>query len=555
MKNVLKNWKHFLGSTAISILAAVPLTLAFTLYTVPYIEKKIDTSKKEAVQTAVESVYKIMELQYNLAKEGKITQDQAKKQAMQIIKSLRYHEKEYFWIHDLSNNMVMHPVKPELDGKSIAEMKDPNGKKLFIEMNEVVKKSGSGFVDYLWPRPGDTNPVPKISYVSLFKDWEWVIGSGVYVDDVKSEIISVRKNNLLIYGGAILIAILISFISATRQLFKVVLPVSNAIQNLSDSSTHIADTSEQIQQISSELKNMDTQYGGRIQKTAAAMTELNEMIEQTLTNTKYSNELSEETSRKVQEGEEIVERMLNALKNIEESNSIIMKSIEDGNQEMSQIGQMVSEISSKTQNINEIVFQTKLLSFNASVEAARAGENGKGFSVVAEEVGILARKSGETAGEISTIIAKSQTNIHTMIEQNRKRVQSLMQESKKKLQEGLNTALQCQQIFNKIVSGSSETKKMSENISKASQEQAKGTAEISDALTGMETDSAKTRELIHGTLEFSKELSKRAQELENLTITLSGVVNSKDVFQSANKVNKFENSAEHLDKEELKRVS
>ena len=106
---------------------------------------------------------------------------------MEEIKNLRYEGDEYFWINDMEPRMIMHPFKSELDGKSLSNNKDPKGKALFLAMVDVVKGHGSGFVDYYWPKPGHTQPVPKISYVKGFPEWGWIIGSGIYLDDLQKE--------------------------------------------------------------------------------------------------------------------------------------------------------------------------------------------------------------------------------------------------------------------------------------------------------------------------------------------------------------------------------
>jgi methyl-accepting chemotaxis protein len=254
------------------------------------------------------------------------------------------------------------------------------------------------------------------------------------------------------------------------------------------------------------------------------MTELNEMIETTLNNAKISNNLSQQTEDSVHQGQEVIARMLQALENIESSNAAIMSVIEESNTEMSHIGNMVGDISAKTNSINEIVFQTKLLSFNASVEAARAGEHGKGFSVVAEEVGLLAQKSGETAKEISDLIGKSQQDVFSIVEKNRSKVGHLILDAKQKLEVGLSVAAQCREIFERIVGGTTEVRTMSENICKASQEQSKGTAEIADAMNRMEQAAAKNRELIRETMQYSETLSEQAEALGDLTKSLNRVV-------------------------------
>jgi methyl-accepting chemotaxis protein len=99
---------------------------------------------------------------------------------------MRYGNDDYFWVNDLQPKLIMHPVKPELIGRDLSDMKDPNGKRLFVAFVDVVKQQGAGFVDYEWPKPGMAEPQPKLSYVAGFKPWNWVIGTGVYVDDLKA---------------------------------------------------------------------------------------------------------------------------------------------------------------------------------------------------------------------------------------------------------------------------------------------------------------------------------------------------------------------------------
>jgi methyl-accepting chemotaxis protein len=115
---------------------------------------------------------------------GTLPREQAQKAAKDALRAMRYQGNEYFWINDLSDVMVMHPIKPEMEGTKLDQIRDKNGKLLFVEFNRVVKAQGAGFVDYLWPKPGAADNVPKISYVAGFQPWGWVIGSGIYIDDV-----------------------------------------------------------------------------------------------------------------------------------------------------------------------------------------------------------------------------------------------------------------------------------------------------------------------------------------------------------------------------------
>ncbi len=150
------------------------------------LKKNLLAEKQFTTKHLVETAYGVLDYYYNLSKDGKMSEDDAKNAAISTVKQLRYEGKEYFWINDMSPKMIMHPYKPELDGKDLSDNKDPQGKKLFVEFVDVVKKEKAGYVYYLWPKPNFKDPVPKISYVKGFEPWGWVIGTGIYLDDVNA---------------------------------------------------------------------------------------------------------------------------------------------------------------------------------------------------------------------------------------------------------------------------------------------------------------------------------------------------------------------------------
>ena len=118
--------------------------------------------------------------------------------------------------------MVMHPVKPELDGKDLSAIADPAGKKLFVEFVDTVKSSGAGFVAYQWPKPGAEQPVPKISYVKGFAPWGWVIGSGIYIDDVAAEF----RRSAIQTGGIFALIMLVVGVTAAFVIRRVTGPLA-----------------------------------------------------------------------------------------------------------------------------------------------------------------------------------------------------------------------------------------------------------------------------------------------------------------------------------------
>ena len=157
------------------------------------------TSEKELkTRHLVETAYGIIEHFYKISRAGGMSESEAKGAALSAIKEERYDENGYFWINDMHPSMVMHPEKPELDGKDLSDYKDAKGKKLFVDVVETVKNSGAGFVYYFWQKPGFSEPVRKLSYVKGFTPWGWVIGSGIYLDDVSALFNAGMKNNMFI---------------------------------------------------------------------------------------------------------------------------------------------------------------------------------------------------------------------------------------------------------------------------------------------------------------------------------------------------------------------
>ncbi|WP_425914742.1 cache domain-containing protein [Pseudomonas sp. GWSMS-1] len=187
-------------------------------------------AKAEKTQHVVQSAAGILQHYQSLEAAGSLSREDAQKQAMETIRGLRYAGQEYFWINDQTPVMVMHPTNPKLEGQNLSGFKDPDGKALFNEMVAISKSQGAGQVDYRWPKPGASEPVPKISYVQLFQPWGWIIGSGVYVDDVQTEFKTQALNTLAI--GLVIAALLILLVvlivrSITQPLQQAVSAMAN----------------------------------------------------------------------------------------------------------------------------------------------------------------------------------------------------------------------------------------------------------------------------------------------------------------------------------------
>ncbi len=183
--------------------------------------------KVEALSDKTKIAYQVLtivyqELQNETHKDDPSVIAAYQTKAKEAVKRLRFGEDGYFWINDLTPKMVMHPIKPALDGSNLSQSKDPTGKFLFNEMVEVAKKEGKGVVHYMWEKPGFNKPQAKISYVELFAPWQWIIGTGVYADDIdllvtkEKQVLDAALKSMVLQNSLILIAIVVFFSFLTR---------------------------------------------------------------------------------------------------------------------------------------------------------------------------------------------------------------------------------------------------------------------------------------------------------------------------------------------------
>jgi methyl-accepting chemotaxis protein len=176
------------------------------------------SAKREQARDAVELAYAVVAEQQEKEMAGKIGRSEAQERAVDTIRLMRYGDAEYFWINDMHPFMVMHPTQPQLDGQDLTDYRDSNGKLVFMQMVDTVRRNKAGYVAYNWPKPGSDRPVPKISYVKGFEPWGWIIGTGIYVGDVDS---AWRSNALTAAGLGLACIAVVVFVSAltSRAIF------------------------------------------------------------------------------------------------------------------------------------------------------------------------------------------------------------------------------------------------------------------------------------------------------------------------------------------------
>jgi len=496
-----------LGLVIASALAGIFVLAAVFLITERDI---ILEERKSAVRQNVEIAHGLLTHFQEQASQGKLSEAEAQQRALAAIKGLRYSGSEYFWVNDMHPRMVMHAIKPELDGKDLSENKDPTGKRLFVEFVNTVKASGAGFVFYMWPKPGSDQPVQKLSYVKGFAPWGWVVGSGVYIDTVNA---TVMQRVIGMSAGSVLLAAMLLLIglAVTRNLLRqlggepayaanitqhiaagdlsvnIALKADDrssllyAIKSMRDSFTGIvsrvregsesvATASAEIAQGNNDLSRRTEGQASALEQTAASMEQLGSTVRQNADNAKQANTLAQGAASVAGSGGQIVGQVVQTMKGINDSSR--------------KIADIIGVI-------DGIAFQTNILALNAAVEAARAGEQGRGFAVVASEVRSLAGRSAEAAKQIKTLIS----------------------DSVQRVDQGTRLVDQAGVTMTEIVSSINRVTSIMSEISHASIEQSQGVSQVGQAVTEMDQATQQNAALVEQSAAAAESLKRQAQEL------------------------------------------
>ncbi len=417
---------------------------------------------------------------------GELTREQAQTLASNYLKKLRYgkDKTDYIWVNDFNPKMIIHP-KQALVGTDLSKFKDKAGKLLFVDIISLLKKSDSAYTNYSWnSKKDDSKFVPKLSYVSHFKPWGWILGSGIYVEDVETYIQEVLLKDVILLVVGLLIIAGLTIVALNKGVIKPLLIIAN---KLGDASCKVSDESEVSLNTSKHLSDATNEQASSLQETVSSIEEISKMIIRNSDAANTSKEISNKSERSAKNGKMTVDQMLISIQNIAKNNNFAMEKMEENSQNTHEILEIIKEIDEKTKVINDIVFQTKLLSFNASVEAARAGESGKGFAVVAEEVGSLASMSGKASEEIKSLLEKSITKVENIVSETEAVTAEVIKSGSKTVEEGTSKAKQCKEAFDEILLNIIDVGQRVDEIAEACKEQSIGVSEITEAMRSLDS--------------------------------------------------------------------
>ena len=525
-----------LGSFVFSYIGALTINSADEKRLKEYRETLL-AERKEKTLNLIEVVIKAIE-------------DLPAKKAAIALKKLRYGKNGYFFLVDFNSFMISHP-DPKLEGKDTSTLKDPNGVYIVREIVKTAreKEDEGGYTSYMWKTPGSDRMQPKLTYSKVIKKWDWIIGTGIYIDDidalvakerekVKSEISSLVAKNTIIAVIIMIVLVAIETYFVNRYINKPIAEISSLIKNFDNDLTKkiTVTTDDEIGELAKWFNRYIDNLHDVIKKVHDATTDINSSVSECSTAVDRQASISTEQSAAVAELTSTMEEFSASSTQIaDNANSVVdiasktwentkrgavavesvlvkMSDITSDNQksihEIVELGRKSKEITKVMEIINAIADHTKLIAFNAALEASSAGEAGKRFGVVAVEIRKLADSVMESTGEIELKINEIQEAINRLVIASEKGAKSI--------QEGMEYSNQTAGVLAEIVDDAQATTDAAKQISLSTRQQKTASSQAVTALREIVTGTEQTTDAVNEVVNISIKLAKLSNELREL---------------------------------------
>ncbi|MBN8285086.1 methyl-accepting chemotaxis protein [Zoogloea sp.] len=529
-------------STRIYILIGLALLgLMVLCFTALYqLREGMLADRKAKLRNLVEVAVGIVSHHHKLALEGKMPDGEARLVAREALRNIRYEGKEYIFIHSFHPQMIylLLPPKPELEGSDSSGLKDVNGKYIIRDLTKAAREGG-GYVEYWYPRPGQQQAEPKLSYAAQFAPWNWVIGTGIYIDDIDSEY---RKNALLLGGvsaGLLILLALCGWQTSSSILLRLggepqvateimqrvadgdltarienvpansllgalgtmVGALRDMVGGINGDANRVVENAEKIACASGEIAKAAELQADSTSAMAAA-------IEELTVSSSHISDSARESARETSEAAELAgcgsERVNQATAAIEK----ISKTVSGASGRIHALEDRTKQVSTIAGVIKDIAGQTNLLALNAAIEAARAGEQGRGFAVVADEVRKLAERTACATLEIEQVIVGIQQDTVGAVE--------AMNTALPEVHEGVHLASLASESLLAIEGSARRTLQRVGEVADATREQSAASTAIAQRVEQIANMVEETTETIRGTAASAHELQSIATNLRQL---------------------------------------
>ena len=509
----------FRGRIVLLVITAVLGIAVMGALSVVQAKRQLTEARQGQLVTAVESAHAIVEGFRAQAGAGKLSTEAAQVAAKAAVAHARYGKtgKEYLYIWSTDGVGVMHPIKPEWDGQNmVGKVKDGDGVDIIAALVNGMRQStdGRAFVQTNFPRPGDTKPVPKLQYIMKVEGWNWMVGSGLYTDDLDAMVLRALWVNVALVAAALLVIGAIGWrtlrsvmrqiggepavaVAAMRSVaggdLTVTLPrvpdgsllsaladmigsLRSTVGQVRSATDNIGTASSEIATGNQDLSTRTEHTASNLQETAASMEELTGTVRQSAEAARTATQLAEAAASTARRGGTVVGEVVHTMREINESS------------------RRISDIIGV---IDGIAFQTNILALNAAVEAARAGEQGRGFAVVAGEVRNLAQRSAEAAKEIKGLIGTSVDRVDA----------------------GTRLVSEAGQTMDEIVSSVQRVTDVISEIGAAAGEQSQGIAQVGTAVSQLDQMTQQNAALVEQSAAAAQSLRDQAERLAGVVAT------------------------------------
>ncbi|BBA69564.1 methyl-accepting chemotaxis protein [Geobacter sulfurreducens] len=547
--------------TIVAILCGINLAFSVTGmmslsedFNTTYVTRMIDARKAE-LRAEVKIALGLLEGVQREAQEKGLSEDEARQRALAVLRPIRFFDNKsgYFFIYNVADEKpvcVMVPTKPEIEGKDASDWKDKKGNLYVMDLARAAK-SGGGFVEYYFPKKGDDPPLPKLGYVETFGPWQWMVGTGVYVDDIEAQAAAIRADarhklgrKITVEAGVMLLVVLGGIGCAWLLMGRISRPLAQLVDVARDlaegdgdltrkldvsSQDEVGEACRWINVFIEKLRGIIARVADTTHQLAAASAQVNVSAEQIATG---AEEVASQASTVATAGEEMASTSHEIAQNcalaadgarrasdsatagagvVAQTVAVmdrIASRVKASAQTVESLGSRGDQIGEIVGTIQDIADQTNLLALNAAIEAARAGEQGRGFAVVADEVRALAERTTKATKEIAGMIRAIQQETRTAV--------GSMEEGVRDVETGTAEAARSGEALREILDQINDVSLQVNQIATAAEEQTATTSEIStnmQQITGVVQDTSRGA---HESAAAANRLNGLAQELQRL---------------------------------------